>query len=67
MINKIEHWSSETPTEEGDYLMCSGEEPTKDNVDFLRIVSWRGKLVSDFLLVRIDNISKTNKFAKLVY
>ncbi len=68
MINKIENWSNDQPTEEGDYLVCFGDVETPGgNVHFMRLKFRRGGKLLDSLSTEISEYADSCKFAKLVY
>ena len=67
MINKIENWSYDKPTEAGDYLCCYGDVETPKNVEFIRVVENTGELFDEATGWLIHEYSSSYKFARLIY
>lgn len=69
MINKIENWIYDKPTEGGDYLtLIDYLKPTVGNVNFISVIETKeGELVSVHGWRPISSFSSSYKFAKLVY
>ena len=66
MINKIESWSWDKPTREGDYLYCRGDVETQANTKFVRLTLIGGVLIDDEGN-DINEYHSSFKFALLVY